>query len=341
VNSNNDSATHGLEEDDWKDLLERIEDKNCAPILGSGALTGGPPQGVEADGWHFQYPLGASLAQALAKDFCYPLDDCTRIERVTQFISVKRDPSLAKARIARELAKASPPDFTFVNEPHRVLAELKLPVYLTSNFDDYLVRALRAAEADVRVSICRWNKHIPQTAPAYHPDRPAQRDFPYVVAQEGLKPGTLAYKPETDALYEPSPANPLVYHFHGHSEWPASLVVTEDDYFEFLVNLSKQFSFILPRIQQVFGEGSLLFLGYTLDDWDFRVLFRLLADTFRNTTFTHIAVQLGPMSGAPTSDTTKAKDAARFFERYFGLRHIKIYWGTCQQFIAELKRRRE
>jgi len=330
---------HNLDDGDWKLLLERIAGKNCTPIVGLGAVTGGPPEGVGADTWNFQYPIGATLAQEWATEFKYPLEDATRIEHVAQFIGVEYGQSLPKERIADQLAKTCPPDFTQENETHRVLAELNLPIYLTSNFDDYLVRALRAAEKDVRVSICRWNKHIPQTAPAYDPD---QRDLiPYAIAEEGEEPGTLAYNPETNARYEPTLASPLVYHFHGHMAWPASLVVTEDDYFEFLLNLAKASpSLITPRIQRVFGAGSLLFLGYKLSDWDFRVLFRLLADYLKIPEYKHIAVQLSPMSGAQAADATKAANAARYLGSYFGTRNIKVYWGTCQEFIAELKRRR-
>ena len=42
---------HDLDEGDWEILLERIAQKNCTPIVGSGAVTGGPPEGVPADKW--------------------------------------------------------------------------------------------------------------------------------------------------------------------------------------------------------------------------------------------------------------------------------------------------
>ena len=35
--------------------------------------------------------------------------------------------------------------------------------------------------------------------------------------------------------YRPGRDQPLVYHMHGFDEYPASLVLTEDDYLEFLV----------------------------------------------------------------------------------------------------------
>jgi SIR2-like domain len=338
MSADSEVTQRGLDEGDWKLLIERINAKKCTPIVGSGACTGGPPAGVSEEEWKFKYPIGTELAREWATEFDYPLEDSARIERVAQFIGVNYGPAVPKDRIARRLQSASPPDFEIENEPHRFLASLELPVYLTSNFDDYLLRALRRAEKDVRVSLCRWNDNIPQDAPAFDPAQPDQ--IPYCTVTEGEEPGALIYTSTTDAIYKPSPANPLVYHFHGHLAWPASLVLTEDDYFEFLLNLSKDSERVIKRVQRVFGDSSLLFLGYKLTDWDFLVLFRYLADLLKNSPSKHIAVQLGPtdMAGhAP--DAKKAKKAAWYLGQYFGARNIKVFWGTCQQFIAELKRR--
>jgi hypothetical protein len=340
------SGDYNLTDSDWKLLLERIKGKNCTPIVGAGAVMGGPPEGVEAEKWKFQYPINATLAQEWAKEFEYPLEDATRIERVAQFISVEGGAMLPKQRIAGRLAKASPPDFTLQNETHGVLARLELPIYITTNFDDYLERALLKEGKDVRVSICRWHKYFPADAPAYDVN-PKRRErlgldyFEYAKVKEDEEPGMLAYHPETDARYKPTPPNPLVYHFHGHMAWPASLVVTEDDYFEFLINLAKEPPpFVLPCIDRVLGDFELLFLGYKLSDWDFRVLFRLLMDFLKAGSFKHIAVQLGPRSGAEAADETKAANAARYLGTYLDKRNIRVDWRTCQEFIAELNRRR-
>jgi hypothetical protein len=331
---------YNLDDGDWDLLLERIKDKKCTPIVGSGAVTGGPPKGVETDKWTLQYPISSALAQEWATEFKYPLEDATRIERVAQFISVYKDKSWPRDTIARRLKEANPPDFTPENETHRVLAKLGLPVYITSNFDDYLERALLKEDRDVRVSVCRWNKFIPEDAPAYNPDpNPVKRGLvPYAIVgkDEG---GALTYG-AAEASYNPTVSNPLVYHIQGHMQWPGSLVVTEDDYFEFLLNTAKDWpTLFLPCIFRAFGSGSLLFLGYKLRDWDFRVLFRLLATTLREGEHKHIAVQLSPMSGAQLADAAKAASAARYFGKYFETPKIKVYWGTCQEFVAELRRR--
>jgi hypothetical protein len=60
-------------------------------------------------------------------------------------------------------------------------------------------------------------------------------------------------------------------------------VLTEDDYLDFLVNISRQQDLLPPRIQEVLTGASLLFIGYRLADWDFRVLFRGLVTSIEGT----------------------------------------------------------
>ena len=151
----------------------------------------------------------------------------------------------------------------------------------------------------------------------------------------------MIYTPGTDPNYKPSPANPLVYYFHGHLKWPASLVVSEDDYFEFLVNLSKaEPSQIIPRVQRGLWRRFTALSRIQADGLGFpralplphRLAFKSQCQ------FKHIAVQLGPTEFAGQApDAKKAEKAARYLGGYFGARNIKVYWGTCQQFITELK----
>jgi hypothetical protein len=51
-------------------------------------------------------------------------------------------------------------------------------------------------------------------------------------------------------------------------------VLTEDDYLDFLVKVSWDNTVIPPRIAEALTDSSLLLLGYHLQDWDFRVMFR-------------------------------------------------------------------
>ena len=42
-------------------------------------------------------------------------------------------------------------------------------------------------------------------------------------------------------MFKPSPQTPVVYHLHGHRSVIDSLVLTEDDYLDYLVNMSAAF----------------------------------------------------------------------------------------------------
>ena len=69
-----------------------------------------------------------------------PSDDGDLV-RVSQYIAVQYDPTYPKELILKLFEKAQPPDFRTADEPHGVLADLPLSVYMTTNYDDFMVRA--------------------------------------------------------------------------------------------------------------------------------------------------------------------------------------------------------
>ena len=175
-----------------------------------------------------------------------------------------------------------------------------------------MVRALESRNRDPQQELCRWNKVV--------------QDYPSIFEEE---PG-----------FDPTDQRPVVFHLHGHVEVPASLVLTEDDYLDFLVNISKYQDLIPPRIQRAFRETSLLFLGYRLADWNFRVLFRSLVGYLeKSVSQVHVSVQLVP-GGAEVSDEQK-KEARDYLDQYFEKLNIRVYWGTCREFASELRRQWE
>jgi len=121
------------------------------------------------------------------------------------------------------------------------------------------------------------------------------------------------------------------------------MVLTEDDYLDFLIEISKHQDILPPRIQEAFTSTSLLFLGYGLADWDFRVLFRSIVTYLeRSLGMAHVSVQLVP--GESKLSETQKEDARKYLDRYFGKfanQQITVYWGTCREFAAELRKRWE
>jgi hypothetical protein len=276
---------------DWKLLLARISDGVCTPFLGAGAIAS-------------TLPLGSEVAQRWAVAHGYPLDDGHDLARVAQFLAVHADDAMyPKELIGDELGALPPPDFTAEGEPHAALARLPLPIYITTNYDESMLAALAAAGKDPRREICRWNRS------------PALAEEP---------------SPFADAGYTPTPANPLVFHLHGRLGLPESLVLTEDDYLDFLVAISRDPGLLPHPIQRALASTSLLFVGYRLADWDFRVIHRgLVAATEASLRRLSVTVQL------------TAEPAARdYLDRYFGALKLRVYWGTATEFAAELGERR-
>ena len=72
--------------------------------------------------------------------------------------------------------------------------------------------------------------------------------------------------------YKPSPEKPLVYHLHGHINDPFSMVLTETDYLDFLINLSAEEEMLPYQIHTALNGISLLFVGYGLRDLNFGFL---------------------------------------------------------------------
>jgi hypothetical protein len=283
-----------LSENDWYLLLKRIKVGKCTPFLGAGACYGA-------------LPLGSDVGREWAQEYDYPLEDLDDLARVAQFLAVEYDPMFPKEELLNRFRAGATPDFTDPNEPHRVLADLPLPVYLTTNYDDFMMQALKSRNRDPKRAVCRWNNRL---------------------------------KTQSKPVFNPTVANPVVFHLHGHNELVESLVLTEDDYLDFLVNTSKDPDLLPPRVQAAMTTASLLFLGYRIADWDFRVIFRSVVRYLEiSTQRVHISVQLVP--GADTISEAQKEKAQKYLDRYFGELKIRVYWGTCREFAAELRSRWE
>lgn len=307
-----------LDRNDWDSLMRSIAGGTLIPILGAGAVDGNPPVGIaDEEAWkkNYQYPTNRTLANQWSLEYSYPLEDSNQFERVAQFLAVDRYVLFPKQEVQNSLQTASAPDFTIPNEPHGVLADLPLPLYMTSNYDNFLTQAIRIRtpmQREPRQCLCVWNKHITEEESNYDPG------------------------------WEPHPGKPLVFHLHGAAKVPASLVVTEDDYMEFVVNLSRQNPSLPSKIEGRIAKGSLLFLGYKLTDWDFRTIFRIMVQYLRSNLGmgVHVAVQLAPW-GNVTSEQEKEriKRAEKYLASYFQPLKVSLYLGTCQEFAADLKKR--
>jgi hypothetical protein len=138
--------------------------------------------------------------------------------------------------------------------------------------------------------------------------------------------------------YVPSVGRPLVYHLYGRLAYPESLVLTEDDYFDFLIGVTRNNDMIPSFVRSALAKTALLFLGFRMDEWDFRVLYRsLMSQEGRNLRkkFSHVAVQIDPEEG----QMSDPEGARRYLSSYFQDARITLYWGSPETFARELKAR--
>ena len=86
-------------------------------------------------------------------------------------------------------------------------------------------------------------------------------------------------------------------------------MLTEDDYLDFLVAIARDAALLPHQIQRALAGTSLLFVGYRLADWDFRVIHRgLVAATEASLRRLSVTVQLAAEDRpASTSTSTSAR----------------------------------
>jgi hypothetical protein len=286
-------------------------------------------------------PNRESVALALAEEFAYPMPDNVSLIKVAQFIAIS-DPDLLRRRYVEILKdnlynyldikptrqqKLSLRRDTFgktaeklgwakrvleirEDEIHHQLAELGLPLYVTTNVDSFMFEALKQQEgvSPRRIGL-KWEQ--PEASTPQWPIKP-----------------------------EPSPEEPVVLHLNGHDgdeEQLRHLVLSEDDYLEHFVRLSRDQEVVLPsNVLGMLSKHSFLFLGYHLDDWELRVILQGLTKQIAQTSTgqkTHVGVQLEP-EDALTSDK-----ALNYLQRYMQQFKVDIYWGSTHQFVNELSKR--
>jgi hypothetical protein len=216
-----------------------------------------------------------------------------------------------KERLAKVLSAVEPPDFTSAGEPHGVLARLQLPLYLTTNYDDFMTQALEDAGRDVHPVICPW--------------------------YEGADADDIVFT----RSYVATANQPLIYHLHGSVHDPRSIVITEEDYLAFLGGLLQDTGAntrVVPAaVRLALTTKPLLFIGYSLQDWTFRVLFHGLLRTIPGIQQRrHVSVQMLPTL-RPRASAADRSRAEEYLTDYFNQRwNISVFLGTAREFCTRL-----
>ena len=267
-----------LDEQTWQLLIGRIKKRTCTPFLGAGAS------------YPF-LPLGGAAAEKLAQKYGYPFPDRSNLINVAQYAAIYADPLSPKEDMLEMIAQSAPPTFKEEGQPHAVLADLPLPLYVTTNYDDFMSQALKRRDKDPKQEYCRWTE--------------SAGDDPSIF----------------ESGYLPTVANPLVYHLHGFGR-PESMVLTEDDYLEFLANMTRRD--VLPKaIEKALQTNTCVFIGYGFADWNFKILFQSLRSRLSglNIMVVYLARQEGRRcrSSVPISSSSTPDERARVLGDGYGI----------------------
>lgn len=124
----------------------------------------------------------------------------------------------------------------------RALAELDFPLVITTNYDQLFENALAAAGKTPRVAV-------------YTPELEQTTDY-----------------------RDPTPESPVVFKIHGDIARPETIVLTDEDYIQFVLRMSNKDPYDpIPLTLKFYLTGwTTLFVGYSLLDYNLRLLFKTL-----------------------------------------------------------------
>ena len=238
-------------------LVESIKNGQCILFLGAGVHF--PPEDTDPKyGGCYpeaqQPPTGKKLARILADasplatDPDYSPEQRKVIAEDLQRMSLYYEIRMGRSELVRKVREA----VSIGKQPSRAvkaLAELNFPIICTTNYDTLFDRALVLAGKD-----------------------------PVISAYSNQK--TSLTRDYTEAI-TPPPDRPFVLKIHGELDDPTySIVITDEDYIQFILRITTGTgdSDPIPRVFRAHMPiWPMLFIGYSLLDYNLRLLFQLLS----------------------------------------------------------------
>lgn len=270
-------------------------------------------------------PARNVIAKQWAEKYGYPfpLPDSDQLARVSQFLAIKEgDKRVPKDLLSNELRKIRTPNFhlaEYGNTPPAVLADLNLPIYITTNYDHFLEEALNVKGKGAISDFCRWSEDLVDYASEYEIN-------------------SKLYDKDADFYHKIWSGNPLVFHLYGDIKYPSSMVLTKEDYDNFVIFLNKKEfsnSAVPLPIRRLINSKELLLIGYAIDEpmpLDLSVIFQTVITSGRDRR----------KKGIIVSGNTNIRDEVvkKYLEDYTNqILNLDVYWGDSFSFLKELRSR--
>jgi CHAT domain/SIR2-like domain len=329
------------EQEPYEELSMSLQNETCTPIVGPSVLepVWGMPR-IVAREWAERrgFPLApyrsdelASVAQYLARRRNGVANRTFVVQTwlgTMEGLLSKHWPDLADRidgfadlrpaqRVASLVSEAGARLRQNEFDPFRLLARLPVEVYLTATPDPLLADALSAADPprEPIVEYARWTDALK------------------------LKPRTFD---EGNKYQSISREHPLVFHLFGTLDEPDSMVLTEDDFFDYLIHVVQDTNntAIPGLVRAAWSNNALILLGFDLDDWTFRALYRAIIYEPGHS----LRLKQGTLSAAvqltPEEDRNlRPQSALEYLEQVFGSESISLSWSEPQEFLREVWQR--
>jgi hypothetical protein len=248
-------------------ILNGLQAGQVVPFLGAGASFVGRPAGDPAP-WDPEtssfLPSGGELAEFLAREASFPSQDPHDrgdLGKVASYYADRSGRKRLRERLRKLLNRGCQP-----GRLHHFLArQAQARLSVVTNYDTLLEQAFEAAGREYHLVVYPADRKDFANAVLWW--APSQSKPEFVAANELGK--CLDLEKDT-----------VIYKMHGtigpeNSDWD-NFVITEDDYVEFLSRMIANTA-VPSLFYEYFRERSFLFLGYSLRDWNLRVVLKNLS----------------------------------------------------------------
>ena len=288
---------------------------------------------------------GPSFEELMTKDWAetigYPMGDDSNLPRVAQYYeleqketlqaktnylrfvtnylldSIEADPNnpwRTKGKFSDLISELHYPTFPpDMEDPLRILAKLPFKIYITTSYYNFIEQALTAEEKEPQSEVCFWSRKT----------------------GDGRDDNKFDLSKYTEK-------KPLVYHLFGLEDFPETLVLSEDDYMNFLISVVQDTNSNHPvvplELRAALANWRLLLLGYRVRYWDFRVLFRFI-QRYRDIAGVPrgMLIQLKPSAKPPRDNQeSNEKRSIDYLSQYFDRKQFNVDWTNSEKFVQKL-----
>jgi hypothetical protein len=302
-------------------IWRQMRSGNVIPFLGAGASCAGRCQDATWDAKAPAFlPNGIELAHFLADEATFPSTNAADRDDLAKVASYYADIS-GRSTLRRSLREVLNRQYQ-AGALHEFLASVPAPqVIVVTNYDSLLEQAFQAAGKPYDLVIYAADRKDIANAILWWP--------------HGEREPRVSAPNELDIDLS---RTTVIYKMHGTlgRETPTwdNFVITEEDYVEFLSRMTTNTA-VPALFYPYFRERSFLFLGYSLRDWNLRVVLKNLSK--------HLTSRR-PMHPGDGDDLLPSwailRSPSVLEQRLWEKRHVAIFDVELNDFVAKLRERR-